>query len=45
LRGLLTGTPIGDNGVLAMAWCSAITVAGYIWARRLYDKGPAVQPH
>jgi hypothetical protein len=28
-----------------VAWCSAIALAGYIWARRLYDKGPAVQPH
>jgi ABC-2 type transport system permease protein len=44
-RGLLTGTPIGDNGVLAVAWCAAITAVGPLWARRLYDRGPATSPH
>jgi ABC-2 type transport system permease protein len=44
VRGLLTGTPIGHNAVLAVAWCAAITVVGYLWARHLYDRGPASQP-
>ncbi len=38
VRGLLLGTAIGDSGVVAVAWCIAISVAGYIWARRLYDR-------
>jgi ABC-2 type transport system permease protein len=35
------GHPIGNNGVLAVAWCVAISVVGYLWARRLYDRNPA----
>jgi ABC-2 type transport system permease protein len=38
VRGLLLGTPIGDSGVLAVAWCIAISVLGYLWARRLYER-------
>jgi ABC-2 type transport system permease protein len=41
VRSLLLGTPIGNNGVLAVAWCVAISVVGYLWARRLYDRNPA----
>lgn len=41
LRGLLLGTSIGDSGWIAVAWCVAISVVGYAWARRLYDRGPA----
>lgn len=36
LRGLLTGTPIGDNAVLALAWCVVIAAGSYLWARYLY---------
>ncbi len=38
LRGLLLGTPIGTDGLVAVAWCVGISVAGYLWARRLYDR-------
>jgi len=41
LRGLLTGTAIGNSGVLAVAWCAAIALAGYLWARAKYDSRPA----
>jgi ABC-2 type transport system permease protein len=41
LRGLLTGTPIGSNGLTAVAWCVVITVAGYLWARAQYNRDPA----
>jgi ABC-2 type transport system permease protein len=41
LRGLLLGTPIGNSGVLAVGWCVAISLAGYLWARRLYERPPA----
>ncbi len=40
VRGLLVGTPIGTSGVVAVAWCLAISVGGYVWARRLYDREP-----
>ena len=41
LRGLLFGTPIGDRWVFAIAWCLVITVVGYLWAMRLYNRDPA----
>ena len=41
LRGLLFGTPIGDSGWTGVAWCVAITVVGFVWARRLYERDPA----
>ena len=41
LRGLLTGTAIGSSGVLAVAWCAAIALTGYLWARARYDRRPA----
>ncbi len=41
VRGLLVGTPIGDSGIIAVGWCVGISIVGYIWARRLYDRPPA----
>jgi len=41
LRGLLLGTPIGDDGWIAVAWCLVLSLAGYLWARRLYERVPA----
>lgn len=41
LRGLLMGTPIGDSGVLAVAWCVAIGLGGYLWAKRLFNRDPS----
>ena len=43
VRGLLLGTPIGNSGILAVAWCVGISVVGYLWSIRLYDRGPARQ--
>ena len=40
IRALLAGTPVGDNGVVAVAWCAVISIAGYLWARRLYERVP-----
>ncbi|RNL86544.1 ABC transporter permease [Halostreptopolyspora alba] len=40
LRGLLMGTEIGDSAVLALAWCAGITLAAYIWAKKLYNRDP-----
>jgi ABC-2 type transport system permease protein len=36
LRGLLTGTPIGSNGIMAVAWSVGIALGSYLWARHLY---------
>jgi ABC-2 type transport system permease protein len=41
LRGLLMGTPIGNNAVVAVAWCAAIALAGYLWAKKLFNRDPA----
>jgi len=41
VRGLLLGTPIGNSGVVAVGWCVGISIAGYLWARKLYDRVPA----
>jgi ABC-2 type transport system permease protein len=41
LRGLLTGTGIGSNAILAIAWCAGMTLAGYLRARALYVRRPA----
>ena len=38
LRGLLTGTPIGHSGVIAVAWCAGIGLAGYLWSRSLFGR-------
>ena len=40
LRALLFGTAVGSNGVLAVAWCLAIALTGYLWAKRLYERDP-----
>lgn len=41
VRRLLLGGEIGSIGPIAVAWCIAITLVGYLWARRLYDRDPA----
>ncbi len=41
LRGLLMGTPIGNSGVIAVAWCAGIALAGYLWAKKLFNRDPA----
>ncbi len=41
LRGLLLGTPIGSSAVVAAAWCIAIALGGYLWARVAYNRYPA----
>ena len=39
LRGLLTGTPIGHSGIVAVAWCVGLSLAGYLWAAMLFKRG------
>ncbi|MQA02817.1 MAG: ABC transporter permease [Streptosporangiales bacterium] len=38
VRGLLMGTPVGNAWLLAIAWCVALSAAGYLWARSLYNR-------
>jgi ABC-2 type transport system permease protein len=40
LRGLLMGSPIGSNAVLAVAWCAGIGAVGYVWAKALLHRDP-----
>jgi ABC-2 type transport system permease protein len=40
VRGLLLGSPIGNNAVIAIAWCLAITVGSFLWARKLFSRDP-----
>lgn len=40
LRGLLLGTRIGSSGLVAIGWCLAIALAGYLWSMRLYLRDP-----
>ena len=37
LRGLLSGTEIGNNGWISLAWCAGIALAGYAWSRSLFN--------
>jgi ABC-2 type transport system permease protein len=39
LRGLLAGAPVGNTGYLALAWCAAIALVGYLWARVGFRRG------
>ena len=41
LRGLLLGTPMGNNAVIACVWCVAIALVGYLWSRAAYNRDPA----
>ncbi|MER7620211.1 ABC transporter permease [Streptomyces sp. NPDC126503] len=38
LRGLLMGTPIGNSGYLALAWCAGLTLVGYLWSRSAFGR-------
>ncbi|HEY6629544.1 MAG TPA: ABC transporter permease [Acidimicrobiia bacterium] len=41
LRALLMGTPMGNSGLLTVAWCVAITLVCYLWSKRLYNRDPS----
>jgi ABC-2 type transport system permease protein len=40
VRGLLMGTPVGNNAIIAVAWCAGIALLSYLWARKLYSRDP-----
>ncbi|MFE4535116.1 ABC transporter permease [Streptomyces scopuliridis] len=39
LRGLLSGSEIGGNGWISLAWCAGIALVGYLWSRSLFNSG------
>ena len=41
VRGLLFGTPIGNSGIVAIAWCLVLAAIGYVAAMRLYERDRA----
>jgi ABC-2 type transport system permease protein len=38
IRGLLLGTPLGWNPLLAIGWCSVIVIVGYAWSMTIYER-------
>lgn len=38
LRGLLSGSPIGNDAWLALAWCGGIALVGFLWSRFLFNR-------
>ncbi|WP_308287133.1 ABC transporter permease [Actinomadura parmotrematis] len=40
LRGLLLGTPVGNDAWTSLAWCAGLTALGYLWSRRLFARDP-----
>jgi len=36
------GGEIGGTGPIAIAWCIAITLVGYLWARTMFKRDPAL---
>ncbi|MFI5832463.1 ABC transporter permease [Micromonospora sp. NPDC051300] len=38
LRALLMAEPLGDDGWIALGWCAAIALGGYLWSRRLFNR-------
>lgn len=43
LRNLLAGVPVGQEGVIALAWIAVIALGGYVWARKLYERDPVAK--
>ena len=38
VRGLLLGTPLGWNPLLAIGWSIVIAIGGYIWSMAIYNR-------
>ena len=38
IRGLLMGTPIGNSAAIAVGWCAVITLGGYLWSKKLFNR-------
>jgi len=44
VRGLLTGAPVADHAIAAIAWSVGIALTSYLWAVRLYNRRRAADP-
>ena len=44
LRGLLVSRPIGNDGLIAVAWCVGIALIGYVWSKRSFSKQSSTPP-
>jgi ABC-2 type transport system permease protein len=40
VRGLMLGTPVGNSGIIAVAWCVGLALIGYLWAKATFKKDP-----
>jgi ABC-2 type transport system permease protein len=40
VRALLAGTPVGNDGIVAVIWCVALTAVGFLWSRSAFDRLP-----
>ncbi len=40
LRDLLMNKPLGHDGWIALIWCAAIALGGYLWSKRLFGREP-----
>jgi ABC-2 type transport system permease protein len=40
VRGLLTGSPAGNDVLLALGWSVVIALGSYLWAKTLYNRDP-----
>jgi ABC-2 type transport system permease protein len=38
IRGLLLGTPLGWNPLLAVGWCVVIVIGAYFWSMAIYER-------
>jgi ABC-2 type transport system permease protein len=41
VRALLDGAAVGSTVGVALGWCAVLSLAGYLWARHLYEREPA----
>jgi ABC-2 type transport system permease protein len=40
VRGLLVGGPVGSHAIVSAAWAAGLALVSYVWAKRLYNRGP-----
>ncbi|WP_026423268.1 ABC transporter permease [Actinokineospora inagensis] len=38
IRALLMSHPLGNHAWLALTWCAAITLTGYLWSKHLFNR-------
>jgi ABC-2 type transport system permease protein len=36
----LAGTPVGNDGIVAVIWCAALTAVGFLWSQTAFDRLP-----